>query len=112
MTTSGRARAIAMATARSSAMSRSSCPNRSMWGRGAAMCAIAAPSWPRAPSTATRILGGLLDSKRAHPGIVEDAFPSRDDSRGDTVAHHVDGRPAHVQDLIDTEENRGTLERQ
>src|SRR4029450_6167499 len=111
----GRTRAIAVATAASSVVSRSALVKVTVSWTAAHASAIAAPSCPRAPTTAIRMSGGLrgiAGRGRLHLRVVEGACPTSNDGRGDAVAHDVHGRPTHVHDLVDAEENRGPLERE
>src|SRR5262245_56876448 len=112
---SGRTRAMAAATAASSVMSRSALVKPTVAWAAAQASATAAPSCPRAPTTAIRMSGGLrgiASRERLHLGVVEDPFPASDNRGGNAVAHDVDGRPPHVEDLVDAEENGGALERE
>src|SRR6185436_6422528 len=111
----GRTRAIAAATAASSVVSRSALVNVTVSWAAPQASATAAPSCPRAPTTAIRMSGGLrgiAGRERLHLRIVEDAFPSGDDDGGNAVAHDVHGGAAHVENLIDAEEDRRALERE
>src|SRR5262245_31120836 len=112
---SGRTRAIAAATAASSVVSRSALVKVTVSWAAPQASATAAPSCPRAPTTAIRISGGLrgiAGRERLHLRVVEDAFPPSDDHRGNAVTHDVHGRSPHVEDLVDAEEDGGALERE
>jgi hypothetical protein len=47
-----------------------------------------------------------------HLLVVQHTFPASHDGGCNAIAHYVHGRPSHIEELIDPEQDGGALERE